>query len=500
VPGNGSIVPGNLTADSAGNLYFFNSTNFSVMKISTSGAVSTIAGGSFSGPGAPGSTGDGGPATQAQIGIINSGLTVDSAGNLYIAEGDGNIRKVDTKGIITTVAGIGTLGFSGDGGPATMAAITPDGIAADSAGNLFVCTHTRVREISGGIINTIAGNGNINSESGDGGPATAASLGCYGVAVDASDSVFIPEGSANRVRRISAAGIITTVAGDGNTGYSGDGGPASIARVQSPGAVAVSPAGDVWFADTGNNAIRKLHPISQSLAIAAVLDAATESAMPLSPGKVAVIYGAGLGPSLLAEFQLNGSNTIAAQLVGTTVTFNGIPAPLIYTSATQIATIVPYAITGSNAQVAVSYGGQTSAAVSVPIAASAPGIFTLPETGAGQAAAVNQDGTINSAANPAKIGSYISLYATGEGQTTPPGTDGRLATSVLPRPLLSVTVTVGGQPAPVSYAGAAPGEVAGLMQVNVQIPAGIQIGGYVPVMLQVGNATGSPGATIAVRN
>jgi uncharacterized protein (TIGR03437 family) len=115
----------------------------------------------------------------------------------------------------------------------------------------------------------------------------------------------------------------------------------------------------VWFADTGNNVIRKLHLIAQPLAISAVFDAATESAMPLSPGKAAVIYGAGLGPSQLAEFQLNGSNIIVAQLAGTMVTFNGIPAPLIYTSATQIAAIVRYIVTGSNAQVAVSYGGQT---------------------------------------------------------------------------------------------------------------------------------------------
>ena len=251
------------------------------MKISTSGAVSTVAGGNSSGPGAPGSTGDGGPAAQAQIGIINYGLTVDSAGNLYIAEGNGNIRKVDTQGLITTIAGVGTLGYSGDGGPATMASISPDGLAVDSAGNIFICAGSRVREISGGIIPTIAGNGSSNVDSGDGGLATAASLGCYGVAVDGADNVFIPEGGTNRVRRISSAGIITTVAGDGNAGYSGDGGPASIARVQTPSAVAVSPSGNLWFDDTGNNAVRMLQPIGQSIAISAVFDAATESPMPL---------------------------------------------------------------------------------------------------------------------------------------------------------------------------------------------------------------------------
>ena len=136
---------------------------------------------------------------------------------------------------------------------------------------------------------------------------------------------------------------------------------------------------------------------------------------------------------------------------------------------------MPYGITGTNAQVTVTYQGQTSAAFSVSIASSAPGIFTLDSTGQGQAAAINQDGvTVNSAATPAKIGEYISLYATGEGQTTPAGVDGKPASAPYPHPNLPVTVTVGGQDAPVKYAGGAPGLVAGVMQVNVQIPAGIQ--------------------------
>jgi uncharacterized protein (TIGR03437 family) len=144
--------------------------------------------------------------------------------------------------------------------------------------------------------------------------------------------------------------------------------------------------------------------------------------------------------------------------------------------------------------VAVSHDGQTSAPFTVAVAPSAPSLFTVNGTGAGQAAAINADGTINSASNPVQVGNYISLYATGEGQTTPPGVDGKLATPPLPTPNLPVSVTVGGLPAIVQYKGGGPGEEAGLMQVNVQIPDGVQPGGYVPVVLTVGDASTTPGA------
>jgi uncharacterized protein (TIGR03437 family) len=172
---------------------------------------------------------------------------------------------------------------------------------------------------------------------------------------------------------------------------------------------------------------------------------------------------------------------------------------MIYAWTTQVAAIVPYGVAGTSALAAVTYQGQTSAATSVSIASAAPGIFTSGSTGQGQAAAFNQDGiTLNSAAAPARIGDIISFYATGEGQTTPPGVDGKPASAPYPSPNLPVTVTVGGQSASVKYFGGAPGLVAGLMQVNVQIPAGIQTGDAVPVVLRVGSASSQPGVMIAV--
>lgn len=171
---------------------------------------------------------------------------------------------------------------------------------------------------------------------------------------------------------------------------------------------------------------------------------------------------AALGPSQLIQNQPR-NGEFGAEVGGTAVAFNGVAAPVLYTSATQVAAIVPYAVT------------------------------------AGHAAAINAvDGSVNTAVNPVKIGGYISLYATGEGQTTPAGRDGKLAGSTPTHPVLPLTVMVGGLPATVHYAGGAPGLVAGLMQVNVQIPSGVQPGGYVAVVLRVGDRTSSPAVWIAV--
>jgi uncharacterized protein (TIGR03437 family) len=228
------------------------------------------------------------------------------------------------------------------------------------------------------------------------------------------------------------------------------------------------------------------------------VDAASQRATPVSPGKIVVIYGFGLGPAQLIENQAN-NGQFSKELSGTAVSFNGIAAPVLYTSATQVAAIVPYAIAGTTAQVSVTYQGEVAAEVAIPVAPSAPSLFTSNQTGTGYAAAVNAaDGTVNTAANPVKVGAYISLYVTGEGQTAPGGLDGRLVGSTPAHPILPVSVTVDGIPATVQYAGGAPGQVAGLAQINVQIPAGVQPGGYVPVAVKVGDQTSSPAVWIAV--
>jgi uncharacterized protein (TIGR03437 family) len=311
------------------------------------------------------------------------------------------------------------------------------------------------------------------------------------MAVDGPGNLFIADGATEsygggRVRKVSASGTITAIAGNGLAGYSGDGGPAISAVLSGPAGIAVDGTGKVFVAD-GNNAVRVLRPTNHNVIIGAVVDAASQSAVPLSPGKIVVIYGAGLG-----AVQQPATSQFTSSLGGTAVAFNGIPATILYTSDTQVAAVVPYALTGTTAQVTVAYQGETSEAFSLPVAPSAPSIFTSNQTGAGQAAAINAiDGTVNSAINPVKIGGYISLYATGEGQTT-------ASAGALPRPVLPVSITVGGIPATVQYAGGLQGQVAGLMQVNVQIPSGVRPGGYVPVILTVAGRRSSPAAWIAV--
>jgi uncharacterized protein (TIGR03437 family) len=247
-----SLFGSGVAADSVGNLYIADTLNGRIRKVS-GGIITTVAGN-----GAYGYAGDGGPATSAALGFPE-GVAVDSANNVYIADTDNiRIRKV-SGGIITTVAGNGTQGFSGDGGPATSAALGfPEGVAVDSANNVYIADHAnnRIRKVSGGIITTVAGNG-TQGFSGDGGPATSAQLnGPFGVAVDSTGNVYIADTNNYRVRKVSG-GTITTVAGNGNFGFSGDGGPATSAVLNRPHAVAVDSAGNLYIADTANGRIRR---------------------------------------------------------------------------------------------------------------------------------------------------------------------------------------------------------------------------------------------------
>jgi uncharacterized protein (TIGR03437 family) len=436
---------------------------------------------------------------------LASGVAVDGAGNLFISDMENcKILKVTPGGIVTAAAGTGSSGYSGDGGQATSARLTsPMGIALDSAGNLYIADtgNYRIRKVSpAGIITTVAGGGTVSFPppnpipTGDGGLATMAILEFpVGVAVDGSGNIYIAD-DFTRIRKVTMDGVIDTIAGNGNSGYYGDGGLATSAAMNGVAGVAVNGAGNVYAAEQTNNIVRLLTPNQAQVLIVAVLDAADESATAMTPGKIVVIYGAGLGPATLAlNAPTNGA--FGKQVAGTSVMFNGIAAPMIYASGSQAAVIVPYEIAGASAaQVVVTSQSGVSAAYSVPVAASAPSFFSLSGSGAGQIAAVNQNGVVNNAANPVVVGGYVSLYATGEGQTFPAGVDGALATTVYPKPVLPVSVTVGGIPVTPAYAGAAPTEVLGLMQIVVQIPPGVQPGGYVPVQLQVGSGSTVRGA------
>jgi sugar lactone lactonase YvrE len=274
--GNSSPIPATLyyptglAFDHAKNLYLADWVGERVFKIDTNGNVTTVAG-----TGTSGYNGDNIPATQAQL-AEPDGLAMDTADNLYIADQNNHrIRRVDTSGVITTVAGNGQAGILGDGLPATLAELDgPRGIAFDTAGNLYIAdtNNSEIRKVDAAVsidgthhISTVAGSMGKVGYSGDGGPATSASLNSpVGAAADAAGNLYIADTLNHRIRKVDTGGIITTVAGSGavdilgDGGLSGDGGPATSAKLAEPYHIAFDPAGDLYFTDSHNYRVRKV--------------------------------------------------------------------------------------------------------------------------------------------------------------------------------------------------------------------------------------------------
>ena len=253
--------PDALVLDASGNLYLADAENNRIRKVDArTGIITTVAGNGTAEFG-----GDGGPATEAQI-DWPFGLAVDSTGSLFIADFEnGRVRKVDVRtGTSTTVAGNGTIGGGGDGGPAASAQLLgPASLAVDASGNLYIAdsANQRIRRVAArtGIITTVAGDG-AGEFGGDGGPATDAQLNQpTGLAFDASGNLFIADAFNHRIRRVDArTGIITTVAGDGTSEFGGDGGPATDAQLNHPVGVAVDADGNLFIADQLNHRIRQV--------------------------------------------------------------------------------------------------------------------------------------------------------------------------------------------------------------------------------------------------
>lgn len=250
--------PARIVIDAAGNKYFTDAANSRVRKINTAGIISTYAGNGVSGYG-----GDGGPATAAQLNTP-IGLALDAAGNLFVADqGNYRIRKITTAGVISTVAGNGSPGYYGEGGPATVAAIGQVGaVAFDAAGNMYIVgmNNRLLRVNTAGIINSIAGNG-YGGFSGDGGPATASQLNQpWDLMVDLSNNILVCEMANNRIRKIDPSGIITTFAGNGTTTYTGDGGPATAAGINAVQGITTDSWGNIIFCNWTNAVVRKIDP------------------------------------------------------------------------------------------------------------------------------------------------------------------------------------------------------------------------------------------------
>jgi uncharacterized protein (TIGR03437 family) len=581
--------PAGLAVDSAGNLYLADYGNNRIRKVS-GGVIATVAGGGAS-------LGDNGPPTSARL-SLPYGVAVDSAGNLYVADwGNNRIRKV-SGGVITTVAGNGTRGFSGDNGPPTSAQLSnPEGVAVDSAGNLYIADYgnQRIRKVANGVITTVAGNGTAGF-SGDNGPPTSAQLSNpYGVAIDSAGNVYIGDSGNNRVREVSN-GLIATVAGNGAFGFSGDNGPATNAQLSNPYGVAIDSAGNLYIGDAGNSRIRVLTPVSSCTysvapttllapasggnltvgiqtnpscpwavsglpgwiavssassgvgsgtvtlvvgpnsgaslsatvliagvsvtititqaaastaplpAIKSVVNAASYIGGPVSPGELVTIFGTNIGPATAAYAStVPPTGKLATTIGGVEVLFNGIPAPMIYASSGQVSAVAPYEMASiSNPSVWIEYVGQISSAYELNSVATAPGLFTQNASGSGPGAILNQDNSANGPGNPAAKGSIVQLYLTGEGQTSPPSVTGTITTATLPPPQvtpappLPITVLINRQLAPYTFAGEAPGLVAGVLQLNVQIPSSAQ-SGNLPITVSIGANISQNGVTVSVQ-
>ena len=465
------------------------------------GSVRVVAGGGNT------AFGDQGDARDARL-SHPTGLAVDTLGDVYIADRDNHrIRRVTPDGIITTVAGAGFQGNTGDGGPATLARLNgPSSVSLDAAGNLYIADtgNHRVRKFTpGGIMLPVtetvspvdiaadaAGNLYI-ADSGAPWIYRALAAGVVtpllnglqsagGVAVDRDGNLYYTDTAAGRVWRRRVSGTITevgagrwinprglAVSGTGDV-YVADSGLGRVLRVDSSGSVtplavdaaigtpwdvAIGAGGRVFVADFEGNRVWVLTPIVNSID---AVNAASLLPGPLAPGMLVAIRGAGAG--------------------ATSVLFAGFPAPILASDDVHILVQAPVEIAGMR-EVEINVG---ASAIVATVADAAPALFTHDTGGSGQAAAVNADGTLNSAEHPAGRGSWISFYATGEGIGG-----------------LPVTVRIGNYQAELLYAGAVVG-YPGLFQINARIPSGYAPLGILSVVVTVGEAASQPGVTIAV--
>jgi uncharacterized protein (TIGR03437 family) len=461
-------LPSGVALDDLGNAYIADTANNRIRMIMANGTMTTFAGTGESG------TGDGSGIAMAAQFNGPSALAIDSHRDVYVADtGNNRVCMITQEGVLTVVAdqlaGPEAIAidsndnlYIGDTGNDRVLELTanepsavigqvlkPAGLAVDSKGTLYISESNRLSKIVNGVVTTVLDG--LNQPE--------------GLAVTGTGDVVVVETGNQRVLLVQG-GTATPIAGSGTAGFGGDGGPAAVAEFNSPAGVALDGLGNLWVADAGNNRIRMLTPTvstvaTESLAPVTVVNAASQATGAIAPGEIVCIFGAGFDP------------------VQTQVLFAGKPTTLFYTSATQINALVPALTPGPSVDLMVVVDGATVSDMQAPVVAAAPGIFTSANND--QAAVLNQDGSYNSANNPAARGSYVSVFATGWSD-----------------PTLAVGLTIGGYNATVLYAGPAP-EFVGLMQINVQVPAGFLGPGTQSLLLSVGNATSQAGPTIALQ-
>jgi uncharacterized protein (TIGR03437 family) len=507
--------PSGIARDASGALYVADRANHRVRRISPDGMVVSVAGN-----GQAGSAGDGGQAIAARLSYPNS-VAVDRNGNLYIADsGNHRVRMVDPGGTIRTVAGTGEAGFNGDGVATRAMLDTPSGLAIDGNGNVLIAdtgNHIVRRLDMSESLTTVAGNRN-RGFGGDGGaplaasfdspravaldgngnlyiadtgnrrvrrvsPGTATGPGLIstfpapdaavfrqprGLATDQAGNVYVSDAEDQRIFRLEPPGRVSTIAGNGWQGFTGEVEQALTARLDTPMDVAIDPAGNLYVADCGNNRIRRLipnieiPPPGSTEPQVAVLNGASLLAGPVAAGEIVSLFGTGL----------------AVDGVPTQVLVNSQPVTVAYASASQVNVRLPDSFGDlRTADIQVVVSGVTRARAAVAVAEANPGLFTTPNG----VIAVHEDGSLNAPGNPAPRGSIVLLFATGQG-------DGSLKASL----------KIGDYPAELLYAGPAPG-FPGLMQLNARVPSGFAPPGRLPVLLQIGTAMSQAGVLIEVR-
>lgn len=475
--------PFGIAVDPAGNVYIADRNNQRIRETDTSGNIYTLVGTGQSGLGAEGLPGP-------QMPLNNpSGVCLDRTGTIYVVDlGNNRVLQSLPGSGVTTVAGNGSPGYAGDGGPARLAQLNgPTACILDAAGDLFIADTNNhgIREVTpDGNISTVAGTGSAGF-GGDGGPATAASLnGPMGIAVDGNGDLFIADTGNNRVREVSAGGVIQTVAG-------GPGTP-TIGR---PGGLTLDGSGNLYFAEPGANVIGKLVPGTATSSSSqgstttlpanpiSAVNAASLDAGPVAPGELITISGSGLGPQAGITATPDATGLIPTSLGGTQVQFDGNAAPILYAQSGQVNVQVPYGVAGAaSTNMVLLYNGQQVGSVVLAVVPSAPAIFSN---------VANQDGSANSQNEPAPPNSIVTVYATGEGLTTGSNTSGQPASAPYPQPAAPVTLNVAGIPAQILFAGSAPGQV-GTLQINARIPGGFVPSGQVTLALTVGSASSPP--------